>query len=525
MQFFSILREIITLTQRPEHDQFWKDMGLYAFVHLQWNTTIGTMAECAEFVKHSTPVATLVGEEVIHLLEEDVAGFFHLGMAETKDIAARARSWQSQKFTAPKEKNGYKLNTCTDKNLVERLEFIRAALYLQERRNVITGVQVREAEEVRGGSNWAKHLFKQLHHDLDVARSTKKCRALNHIRIIFLALARDKKQKEAATEDAPPGFPAPQGTKGLQSVRMTTPTGGAKSAMRGAAGAKAKPPPKQIILRTKPPQKGNPKQVLGIKVKPPQKDKSEVVAPGPGGQPQPPSPTNAEIEVALEPLPLFNRGEAPPARKKRRASRMKRSSSQETTSEGVNSNPDRSRKLEDYLEYIREVIVANEGGCEETPFEKMCQVTTKSFCQGLIDSLYPQVYNHSVELLRWSRFMAKEIGRLHNKEDNHDLKCKGLQDTIDRLTKELEGNKQSLLTEKDIEIQVLIHTNNSFKANLDSNEKELMELGEERDEAVLDAANATSKMEALTEKIKELEGKLLTLRAAGSTPNKRPRDS
>ncbi|CAM6097588.1 unnamed protein product [Calypogeia fissa] len=207
----------------------------------------------------------------------------------------------------------------------------------------------------------------------------------------------------------------------------------------------------------------------------------------------------------------------------------------------------------------------------------MCQVTTKSFCQGLIDSLYPQVYSHSVELLRWSRFMAKEIGRLHNKEDNHELKCKSLQDTIDRLTKELEGNKQSLLTEvllerniaskaaaktkrwqeevekkkrnsaqqagiivsqgdhirhkdnllaqKDIEVQVLTHTNNSFKANLDSNEKELMELGEEKDEAVLDAANATNKVEALTEKIKELEGKLSTLRAVSSTPNKRPRDS
>ncbi|CAM6126343.1 unnamed protein product [Calypogeia fissa] len=217
--------------------------------------------------------------------------------------------------------------------------------------------------------------------------------------------------------------------------------------MRGAAGAKAKPPPKKIIVKAKPPQKGNPRQVLGIKVKPPQKDKPEVVAPGPDGQPQPPSPINAEVEVAMEPLPLFNRGEAPSARKKRRASRGKRWSSQETTSRGVNSNPERSRKLEDYPEYIQEVIVANEGRCEETPVEKMCQVTTKSFCQGLIDSLYPQVYSHSVELLRWSRFMAKEIGRLHNKEDNHNLKCKSLQDTIDCLTKELEGNKQSLLTE------------------------------------------------------------------------------
>ncbi|CAM6090003.1 unnamed protein product [Calypogeia fissa] len=427
-----------------------------------------------------------------------------------------------------------------------------------------------------GGSNWAKHLFKQLHHELEVAKTTKKCKAGSHIRIIFLALEREKKKKEAAKEDAPPGFPAPQGTKVLQGFGMTTPVGGAKSAMRGAAGAKAKPPPKKIIVKAKPPQP-NPRQILGIKVKPPQKDKPEVVAPIPDGQPQPLSPTKAEIEVALEPLPLFNRGEAPLARKKQRAGRGKRSSSQETASGGVNSKPERSQNPEDYPEYIREVIRANEGGCEDTPFEKMCLVTTKSFCQGLIDSLYPQVHRHSAKLLRWSRFMAKEIGRLHDQEDNHDLKCKSLQETIDRLSKELEGNKQSLLkdvllerniaskavaetkrwqeevekekrnslqkaglilaqgdqirhkdtllAQKDIEIQVLTHTNNSFKAINDSNEKDLMELGEERDETVLDAANAMSKVEALTEKINELEGKLLTLRSVGSTPNKRPRDS
>ncbi|CAM6090638.1 unnamed protein product [Calypogeia fissa] len=243
-----------------------------------------------------------------------------------KDIAVRARSWQSQKFMTPKEKNGYKLNTCTDKNLIERLEFIRAALYLQKRRNVITNVQVREAEEVRGGSNWAKHLFKQLHHDLEVGKTAKKCRAESHIRIIFLTLEREKKKKEAAKEDAPPGFPAPQGTKVLQGFGMTTPTGGAKSAMRGVVGAKAKPPSKKIIIKSKPPQP-NSRQILGIKVKPPQKDKPEVAAPSPEGQAHPSSPTKAEVEVALEPLPLFNRGEAPPTRKKRRASRGRRSSS------------------------------------------------------------------------------------------------------------------------------------------------------------------------------------------------------
>ncbi|CAM6089873.1 unnamed protein product [Calypogeia fissa] len=85
--------------------------------------------------------------------------------------------------------------------------------------------------------------------------------------------------------------------------------------------------------------------------------------------------------------------------------------------------------------------------------------------------------------------------------------------------------KDTLLTQKDNKIQVLTYTSNNFKTIIDTNEKDLMELGEERDEAVLDAANATSKVEALTEKIKELEGKLSALRSAGSTPNKRPRDA
>ncbi|CAM6097687.1 unnamed protein product [Calypogeia fissa] len=34
MQFFNIPRHIVTLVQRPEHDQFLRDMGLYDFVHL-----------------------------------------------------------------------------------------------------------------------------------------------------------------------------------------------------------------------------------------------------------------------------------------------------------------------------------------------------------------------------------------------------------------------------------------------------------------------------------------------------------
>ncbi|CAM6093938.1 unnamed protein product [Calypogeia fissa] len=85
--------------------------------------------------------------------------------------------------------------------------------------------------------------------------------------------------------------------------------------MRGAVGAKAKPLPNKIIVKAKPLQP-NPRQTLGIKVKPPKKDKPKVAAPSPDRQPHPPSPTKAEVQVAVEPLPLFNRGEAPQARKK-----------------------------------------------------------------------------------------------------------------------------------------------------------------------------------------------------------------
>ncbi|CAM6089874.1 unnamed protein product [Calypogeia fissa] len=90
---------------------------------------------------------------------------------------------------------------------------------------------------------------------------------------------------------------------------MTTPVGGAKSAIRGAVGAKAKPLPKKIIVKAKPLQP-NPRQILGIRVKPPQKDKPEVAEPSPDQQPHPPSPTEADVQVALDPLPLFNWREA-----------------------------------------------------------------------------------------------------------------------------------------------------------------------------------------------------------------------
>ncbi|CAM6086319.1 unnamed protein product [Calypogeia fissa] len=111
MLITNIGRDIVALAQRAEHEQFLRDMGLYDFVHLPWTTIIGTNEECAQFIRNTTPVTTLVNDE--------------------------------------------------------------------------------------------------LHHNLEVAKTTKKCKAGSHIRIIFLTLERERKQKEAAGEDVPPGFPTP----------------------------------------------------------------------------------------------------------------------------------------------------------------------------------------------------------------------------------------------------------------------------------------------------------------------------
>ncbi|CAM6093925.1 unnamed protein product [Calypogeia fissa] len=349
--------------------------------------------------------------------------------------------------------------------------------------------------------------------------------------------------------------------------------------MWGAAGAKAKPLPKKIILKAKPTQL-NPRQTLGAKVKPTQRDKPDVAPPSPDYQPDPPTPTEAEVQVALEPLPLFNWGESPHPRMKRPASRGKQSSFQKTTSKGVNPKPERSRNPEDYPEYIREVVRANEVESADTPFEKMSEVTTKSLCQGLLDSLYPQVHRHSTELLRWSRFMVKEVTRLNTQLDKDQRKSKRLQKTIYQLYKEKakgEGNRQALakevllerniaskaaletkqlqkamekekknsltqagiilsqgdqirhkdtlLVQKDNEIKVFTFTNTNFKTLIHNNKQEVLELSKEKDEAIFDAANATSKVKALTNKIKELKGKLSALRSRDNTPNKRQRNT
>ncbi|CAM6104271.1 unnamed protein product [Calypogeia fissa] len=205
----------------------------------------------------------------------------------------------------------------------------------------------------------------------------------------------------------------------------------------------------------------------------------------------------------------------------------------------------------------------------------MSRISTKEFCDRLINSLYPQVHKHSAELFRWARFMAKEVANLNdqldvlqaklndksNQEELEQLKegeqwgtlqsnlandvilernvatqavnaSKQLQEAYEKERKdttfqaeiiESEGEqltqKNTLITQQDIEIQVLTVSNNNNKTLNDNLEKELSKLSEEQNEALQDASNTNDKVEAMTAKIKELKDKLVAMQSS-DTPNK-----
>ncbi|CAM6087888.1 unnamed protein product [Calypogeia fissa] len=84
--------------------------------------------------------------------------------------------------------------------------------------------------------------------------------------------------------------------------------------------------------------------------------------------------------------------------------------------------------------------------------------------------------------------------------------------------------KDALLIQRDIEVQALTFANTNCKTIIDGLEKEVTELTEDRDDASQDALNAIDKVEALMNKIKELEGQLFVARSEG-TPSKRQRNT
>ncbi|CAM6113415.1 unnamed protein product [Calypogeia fissa] len=209
------------------------------------------------------------------------------------------------------------------------------------------------------------------------------------------------------------------------------------------------------------------------------------------------------------------------------------------------------------------LVRANMGEGDGSPMEKMGQLTTKAFCDGLLATLYPHVYNHSTELFKWIRGMAKQATSLtkeleylqaKGKRDEDELEQlrkegadseeikKGLANKVllertiatkavkerDRFKKSYEEEKldaansaviiqnlrdvlkqrATLLSQRDEEIKVLNISNQEFKNLNDDLEKELVALTDERDDALQDAWNANDKEERLIERIKELEDEL-----------------
>ncbi|CAM6128013.1 unnamed protein product [Calypogeia fissa] len=177
---------VVDRAQHEQHQQFWADMGLRDFAALNWGCSTGSKIQCREFMaNYEKEHSTSLGYQ-ISLSESSLATIFKLGGAKDRQASLRAKQWQSQKFSDAKEKNGYKWNQCTDPLLVERLEFMRVALYMQEKKTTVSASLVREAEQVLGSStNWAKHFHKQFHQQMTVARISKRTLLGSHIRLIF----------------------------------------------------------------------------------------------------------------------------------------------------------------------------------------------------------------------------------------------------------------------------------------------------------------------------------------------------
>ncbi|CAM6086278.1 unnamed protein product [Calypogeia fissa] len=161
-------------------------MGLENFVGLDWDCTGGTLGQCEEFLKNYNKTSTKVNNRVLDLSKKRLALIFKLGDPKNKTTGLRAKQWNSAKFSGPKEKNEYKWSQCTDPKMVERLEFMRCAMYIMEKKSTISDSMVREVEEVLGGStDWAKHFHKQFHHEVESLRLNRKSILGSHLRMIL----------------------------------------------------------------------------------------------------------------------------------------------------------------------------------------------------------------------------------------------------------------------------------------------------------------------------------------------------
>ncbi len=186
-KFLRVDLEIVAAALRADHREFWSDMSLAHFVATDWGCPLGNLKEMEEFLReYKKEDSTKVKGRTLDLSQKRLAQIFKIGEPKRRQAAQRVKLWASRKFTGPKLKNGYRLSECTDPAMVERIEFLRVTMYMQEKKPTVSGALAREVEEVQGATtDWANLFFKQFHHEVDSSRSTKKSIVATQIRLII----------------------------------------------------------------------------------------------------------------------------------------------------------------------------------------------------------------------------------------------------------------------------------------------------------------------------------------------------
>ncbi|CAM6094626.1 unnamed protein product [Calypogeia fissa] len=94
--------------------------------------------------------------------------------------------------------------------MVERLEFVQATMYIQEKKTTVSGSMAREVEEKIGSStDRVQHFHKQFHHEVESARQHTKSILGSHICMIFswYKTERSKLQENPLPESIPLAAP------------------------------------------------------------------------------------------------------------------------------------------------------------------------------------------------------------------------------------------------------------------------------------------------------------------------------
>ncbi|CAM6097106.1 unnamed protein product [Calypogeia fissa] len=281
---------------------------------------------------------------------------------------------------------------------------MRATLYLQDQANIITGVQVREAEDCRGATtNWAAHFAKKFHENMVTSKSVKKTRLGSHIRVI---LSMHKWITEEQSE-APPGFPnvvaAPPSIPrvihivGVRSSPAPV-TQATSSRRRRKLSTKTNPSPIPKITQARD-LTPKPMPIPNVVTEDMPMPSEEPVASEPQFNTEeatPPEVQNLSTDNEVEPS-------SPKVKKRKHASRATSTSSREANTTDV------PQPLESYPPYFQPVILAHMTQGENSALEVMSQISSKDFMDSFHKQLHNPVYDYSRDLLKWTRSTSIEV--------------------------------------------------------------------------------------------------------------------